>query len=67
MRTRRNSGIDTDSRITEALDAEASIMGQIEQEENEQKLRDLPRPSQTVSYYLPYKDYTNIMKDHYER
>ena len=45
MWTRRNSGIDADSRITEALDAEASIMGQIEQGENEQKLRDLPRPS----------------------
>jgi hypothetical protein len=67
MQTCHNSSINADSRITEALDAEASIMAQIEQEENAQKLRDLPHPSQTVSYYLPYKDYTNIIKDHYER
>ena len=67
MQTRRNNGIDADSRITEALDAKASIMAQIEQEENGQKLRDLLCPSQTVSYLLLYKDYTNIMKDYYEQ
>jgi hypothetical protein len=66
MQSRRNTEIDADSRITEALDAEARTMAQIEQEENGQKLRDLPRPSQTVSYSLPYKYYTNIMKEHYE-
>jgi hypothetical protein len=67
MQTRRNSSIDVDSCITEALNAKASIMAQIEQGENAQKLRDLLHPSQTVSYYLPYKDYTNIIKNHYER
>ena len=66
IQSRRNTEIDADSRITEALDAEARTMAQIEQEENGQKLRDLPHPSQTVSYSLPYKYYTNIMKEHYE-
>jgi hypothetical protein len=66
MQSRRNTKIDVDSRITEALDAEARTMAQIEQEENWQKLGDLPCPSQTVSYSLPYKYYTNIMKEHYE-
>ena len=53
--------------IMEALGAEARTLAQINQEENEEKLRELPGPPQTVSYLLPYKDYTNIIKDYYER
>ena len=67
MRTRRSSGVDADSRITEALDAEARTLAQINWDENEQKLRELPCPLQTVSYLSPYRDYTNIIKDYYER
>ena len=67
MQTRRNSSVDTDSRITEALDTEARTLAQINQNENEQKLRELPCPLQTVSYLSPYRDYTNIIKDYYER
>jgi hypothetical protein len=59
--------MDTDSCITEALDAKARTLAQIDQEEPGQKLRDLPCPSQPVSYLLPYRDYTDIMEDHYER
>ena len=54
MQTYRSSSIDIDSHITEALDAKARTIAQIEQEENRQKLKDLPHPSQTVSYSLPY-------------
>jgi hypothetical protein len=68
MQTHRSSGIDVDSRITAAMDAEARTLAQIDQEETGQKLMDLPHPSQPVSYLSPCKDYTNIMKDHiYER
>ena len=67
MQTRCNSSVDTDSRITEALDTEARTLAQINQNENEQKLRELPCPLQTVSYLSPYRDYTNIIKDYYER
>ena len=67
MRSRRRNEIDANSRIMEALGAEARTLVQINQEENEEKLRVLPTPPQTVSYSLPYKDYTNIMKDYYER
>jgi hypothetical protein len=51
----------------EALGTKARTLAQINQEENEEKLRELPGPSQTISYFLLYKDYTNIMKDYYER
>jgi hypothetical protein len=64
MMTQRDTGIDADSRITEAIDAEASTLARIEQEENQQKLRDLPCPSQPVSYFGPCKNHTNFMKDH---
>ena len=67
MWTRHSSSIDANSCIMEALDAEARTLAQIDQEETGQKLRDLPRPSQPVSYLLPYRDYTDIMEDHYER
>jgi hypothetical protein len=67
MRTRRDTNIDVDSRISATLDAEASTLAQIVWEENDQKLRDLPYSSQPVSYLLSYEDCTNIMKDHYER
>ena len=67
MRTRRDTNIDADSCISAALNAEASTLAQIAQEENDQKLRDLPHSSQSVSYLLSYEDCTNIMKDHYER
>ena len=43
MQIRHSSGIDADSRITEALDAEARTLAQIDQEETGQKLKDLPR------------------------
>ena len=48
-------------------DAEARTLAQINQDENEQKLRELPCPLQTVSYLSLYRDYTNIIKDYYER
>ena len=67
IRIRRDTNVDVDSRISAALDAEASTLAQIAQEENDQKLRDLPRSSQPVSYLLSYEDCTNIMKDHYKR
>ena len=67
MRSHRRNEIDADSRIMEALGAEARILAQINREENEEKLRELPGSPQTVSYSLPYKDYTNIMKDYYEQ
>ena len=50
----------------EALDAEARALARIDREENEEKLRELPGPPQTVSYLLLRRDYTNIMKDYYE-
>jgi|HubBroStandDraft_2_1064218.scaffolds.fasta_scaffold23301_5 hypothetical protein len=56
MRTRRSNGIDADTRITEALDAEARALAQIDQDETGQKLRDLPRPQLPVSYLGPCKD-----------
>jgi hypothetical protein len=62
MRTRRRTGLDADSRITEALNTEARALAQIDQEDNEQKLRELPCPSQPVSYLGLYKDLTNIKK-----
>ena len=64
MRTHRNNGIDADTRITEALDTEARILAQIDQDENSQRLGDLPRSTQPVSYLGLYKDYTNIMKEY---
>ena len=56
--------IDADFRIMEALGTEARTLAQIDQEENEEKLRELPSPSQTISYLLSYRYYTNIMKDY---
>ena len=68
MMTRRDENIDADSRISAALDAEAITMAQISREENDERLRDLPRPSQPVSYLGPCKDYTDFLRDHiYER
>ena len=70
MRMRRSAGIDVESRITEVLDAEARALAQIDQEETDQMLRDLPRPAEPVSYLGPCeacKDYTNTMKDYSER
>ena len=68
MRSRRATNIDADSRIMEALEAEARSRAQIDQDEDKQRLLDLPHPIQPVSYWISYKDYTNIMKDHiYER
>ena len=67
MRTCCSSGIDVDSHIMEAPDAEARNLVRIDRDENEQKLRELPHPLQTVSYLSPYRDYTDIMKDYYER
>ena len=67
MRSRHRNEIDADSRIMEALGAEARTLAQINREENEEKLRELPGPSQTVSYSLLYKDYTNIIKNYYEQ
>jgi hypothetical protein len=51
----------------EALEAEARTLAQIDRDNNEEKLRALPHPPQTVSYLLPCRDYTNIMKDYYEQ
>ena len=56
MRTRRSNGIDADTRISEALDAEAWALAQINQDKTGQKLRDLPRPQLPVSCLGPYKD-----------
>ena len=56
MRTCCSNGIDADTRIMEALDAEAWALVQIDQDETSQKLRDLPRPQLPVSYLGPYKD-----------
>ena len=50
----------------EALEAEARTLAQINWDDNEERLRALPRPPQTISYLLLYRDYTNIMKDYYE-
>ena len=64
MRTHRSNGIDADTRITEALNTEAGILAQINQDENLQRLGDLPRSTQPVNYLGLYKDYTNIMKEY---
>ena len=64
MRTHRSNRIDADTCITEALDTEAGILAQIDQDENSQRLRDLLRSTQPVSYLGLYKDYTNIIKEY---
>ena len=66
MRSRCRNEIDIDSHIIDALGTKARTLAQIDQEENEEKLRELPSPPQTVNYLLLCRDYTNIMKDYYE-
>jgi hypothetical protein len=66
MWTHHNSNIDVDSYITEALDAKARNLAQINQNENKQKLRELSCPLQAVSYLSLYKDYTDIIKNYYK-